>query len=156
MAKYGQNYTKGVRNIVESQSDAAKIAALKAQVAELQRIIGEKQVQLEFKDKIIELAEEVYGVDIKKNSNRSPPLVLATQRKVRLQTQQVLSDPFDKQTSHSSTIGQEDASRRAGGLFSTIDCSDQAGPSYPELHSHVRQTATTGNRKGPLSRAMQE
>src|SRR3954468_24710251 len=38
MAKYGQNYMKGVRTIVESQSDTAKIAALKAQVAELQRI----------------------------------------------------------------------------------------------------------------------
>ena len=66
MAKYGQNYMKGVRTIVESQSDTARIAALKAQVAELQRIIGEKQVQLEFKDKMIALAEEVYGVDIKK------------------------------------------------------------------------------------------
>src|SRR5438309_3938720 len=67
MAKYGQNYMKGVRTIVESKSHTAKIAALKAQVAELQRIIGEKQVQVEFKDKMIELAEEVYGVDIKKN-----------------------------------------------------------------------------------------
>jgi len=63
---------KGVRTIVESQSDTAKIAALKAQVAELQRIIGEKQVQLEFKDKIIELAEEVYGVDIKKKFEPKP------------------------------------------------------------------------------------
>jgi transposase len=72
MAKYGQNYMKGVRTIVESQSDTAKIAALKAQVAELQRIIGEKQVQLEFKDKIIELAEEVYGVDIKKKLELKP------------------------------------------------------------------------------------
>jgi hypothetical protein len=67
MATYGQHDTKRVRTIVESQSDTAKLAALKAQVAELQRIIREKQVQLEFKDKIIELAEEVYGVDIKKN-----------------------------------------------------------------------------------------
>ena len=77
MATYGQHYKKGVRTIVESQSDTAKLAALKAQIAELQRIIGEKQVQLEFKDKIIELAEEVYGVNIKKNWRRSHPLVLA-------------------------------------------------------------------------------
>jgi transposase len=72
MATYGQHYSKGVRTIVESQSDTAKLAALKAQVAELQRIIGEKQVQLEFKDKIIELAEEVYGVDIKKKFEAKP------------------------------------------------------------------------------------
>jgi transposase len=72
MAKYGQHYMKGVRTIVESQSDTEKIAGLKAQVAELQRIIGEKQVQLEFKDKIIGLAEEVYGVDIKKKFELKP------------------------------------------------------------------------------------
>jgi transposase len=72
LAKYGQHYKKGVRTIVESNSDTAKIAALKAQLAELQRIIGEKQVQLEFKDKIIELAEEVYGVDIKKKFEAKP------------------------------------------------------------------------------------
>ena len=72
MAKYGQHYMKRERTIVESQSDTVKIAALKAQVAELQRIIGEKQVQLEFKDKIIELAEEVYGVDIKKKLEPKP------------------------------------------------------------------------------------
>src|SRR3954451_8113792 len=72
MATYGQHYKKGVRTIVESQSDTAKLAALKAQIAELQRIIGEKQVQLEFKDKIIELAEEVYGVDIKKKLEPKP------------------------------------------------------------------------------------
>ena len=72
MVKYGQHYSKGVRTIVESQSDTAKLAALKAQVADLQRIIGEKQVQLEFKDKMIELAEEVYGVDIKKKFEAKP------------------------------------------------------------------------------------
>ena len=42
IAKYGQHYSKGVRTIVESQSDTTKLAALKAQVAELQRITLEK------------------------------------------------------------------------------------------------------------------
>jgi transposase-like protein len=72
MVKYGQNYMKGVRLIVESESDTARLAALKAKVAELERIIGQKQVQLDFKDKIIELAEETYGVDIKKKFDSTP------------------------------------------------------------------------------------
>src|SRR5206468_8455069 len=148
MVKYGQHYMKGVRTIVESQSDTAKITALRAQVAELQRIIGEKQVQLEFKDKIIDLAEEVYGVDIKKNSNRSPPLVLATQRKTKLQPQYVLQEPFDQQTSCSSAAGQKDAAGGAGGLFSAPDSSDPAGSSHPELPGHVRQTTAGRHRKG--------
>lgn len=66
LVKYGQNYMKGVRVIVESESDTAKLLALKAKVADLERIIGQKQVQLDFKDKMIDLAEETYGVDIKK------------------------------------------------------------------------------------------
>ena len=70
--KYGQNYMKGVRVIVESESDTAKLIALKAKVADLERIIGQKQVQLDFKDKMIDLAEETYGVDIKKKFERKP------------------------------------------------------------------------------------
>lgn len=64
--KYGNNHMKGVRTIVESESDTRKLIELKTKVAELERIIGQKQVQLDFKDKMIDLAEETYGVDIKK------------------------------------------------------------------------------------------
>ena len=39
---------------------------LKKKVAELERIIGQKQVLLDFKDKMIEIAEQTYGVKIKK------------------------------------------------------------------------------------------
>lgn len=63
---YGKNYMKGTRTIVEADSDTRKILDLKSKVAELEMLIGQKQVQLEFKDKMIELAEETYGVDIKK------------------------------------------------------------------------------------------
>jgi len=72
MVKYGQNYMKGVKTIVESESDTMQIATLKARLAELERIIGQKQVQLDFKEKMIELAEEVYGVDIKKKFASTP------------------------------------------------------------------------------------
>lgn len=70
--KYGRNYMKQERVIVESESDTEKIAALKAKVAELERIVGQKQVQLDFKDKMIELAEEFYSVDIKKKFDSKP------------------------------------------------------------------------------------
>lgn len=70
--KYGTNYMNGVRTIVESESDTRKILELKAKVAELERIIGQKQVQLDFKDKMIELAEEAYQVDIKKKFDMIP------------------------------------------------------------------------------------
>lgn len=47
-------------------SDSSKIDALQARIRELERIIGQKQIELEFKDKMIDLAEEQYQVDIKK------------------------------------------------------------------------------------------
>ena len=67
---------KGVKQIVESESDSKKIPALKDQVRELERIIGEKQVKLDFQEKMIELAENTYKVDIKKKFLANAPLVL--------------------------------------------------------------------------------
>jgi len=35
-------------------------------------MLGEKEVQLQFKDKMIEIAEEMYGIDIKKKLGTKP------------------------------------------------------------------------------------
>lgn len=64
--KYSRMRKKGVKQVVESKSDSKKIQALKDQVRELERIIGEKQIKLDFQEKMIEIAEKAYGVDIKK------------------------------------------------------------------------------------------
>ena len=70
--KYSQMRKKGVRQIVEAESDTRKILLLKEQVKELERIIGQKQVMIDFQDKMIELAEEEYEVDIKKKFGSNP------------------------------------------------------------------------------------
>lgn len=64
--KYSAMRKKGEKQIVESESDTRKLIELKEKIKELERIIGQKQIQLDFKDKMIELAEEEYKVDIKK------------------------------------------------------------------------------------------
>lgn len=64
--KFGSMKKKQERIIVESDSDTRQLLALKQKVADLERVVGQKQLQLDFKDKMIELAEETYGVDIKK------------------------------------------------------------------------------------------
>ena len=64
--KFGTMKNKKERLIVETDSDTKKLLELKKKVAELERIIGQKQIVIDFKDKMIELAEEAYGVDIKK------------------------------------------------------------------------------------------
>lgn len=72
MDKFGTMKDKQERIIVETASDAKQLLALKKKVAELERIIGQKQLLIDFKDKMIDLAEETYGVEIKKNFSTQP------------------------------------------------------------------------------------
>lgn len=64
--KFGLMKNKKERLIVETESDTRQLLELKKKIADLERSLGQKQVLLEFKDKMIEVAEEMYGVDIKK------------------------------------------------------------------------------------------
>ncbi len=64
--KYSVMAKKQVKQVVEAKSDTLKIKALEERIKELERIIGQKQLLLEFKDKMIEIAEATYNIDIKK------------------------------------------------------------------------------------------
>lgn len=64
--KYSIMVKKGVKQVVEAKSDTRKIKLLEERIKELERMVGKKQIALEFKDKMIEIAEETYGIDIKK------------------------------------------------------------------------------------------
>lgn len=64
--KYSRTRKKQERMVVEAKSDTRKIAVLKEKVRELERIVGQKQIQIDFFDKMIELAEQEYGIEIKK------------------------------------------------------------------------------------------
>ena len=64
--KFGAMKDKKERLIIETDSDTKQLLALKKKVAELEQIVGQKQIIIDFKDKMIDLAEEIYGVDIKK------------------------------------------------------------------------------------------
>lgn len=64
--KYSAMAKKQLKVVVEAKSDTQRIKALEERIKELERIVGQKQLLLEFKDKMIEIAEETYGVDIKK------------------------------------------------------------------------------------------
>ena len=55
-----------IRQVIEPMSDTQKIKELQAKIKELEQLVGQKQIQLEFKEKMIEIAEEMYKVDIKK------------------------------------------------------------------------------------------
>lgn len=59
---------KGIRQVVEPESDTRKLKELKERLTQLERLVGQKQIQLEFSQKMIELAEQKYGIEIKKNA----------------------------------------------------------------------------------------
>lgn len=72
LAKFGSMKEKKERLIVETESDTKELLSLKRKIAEMERIIGQKQILIDFKDKMIELAEQTYGVDIKKKFSTQP------------------------------------------------------------------------------------
>ena len=72
LLKYSSKYMKGVKTIVELESDTRKLLDLQAKIAELEQVIGQKQLMIEFQNKVIDLAEETYGVDIKKKLLNKP------------------------------------------------------------------------------------
>jgi transposase len=69
---YSNNHMKGVRTIVESESDTRKLIDQQQKIAELERIIGQKQLMIDFQAKMIELTEQEYGIDIKKKLEKKP------------------------------------------------------------------------------------
>jgi len=64
--RYSRKVKKGTRQIVEKKSQTKKIQALQARIKELERLVGIKQIQVEFSEKMLELGSEEVGFDIKK------------------------------------------------------------------------------------------
>jgi transposase-like protein len=64
--KYSAMRKKGLKMVVEAKSDTAKIQHLKQMLKDAEATVGQKQIMVDFLEKMIELAEEEYGVDIKK------------------------------------------------------------------------------------------
>lgn len=70
--KYSTMRKKGLKQVTEAKSDTRKLQQLKDQVIELERIIGQKQLMIDFQQKVIEMAEQEYRVDIKKKFGDKP------------------------------------------------------------------------------------
>lgn len=70
--KYGVNRENAVRMIIETESDTRELLELKKTKAELEQLIGQKQILIDFQQKMIDLAEETYGIDIKKKFSSEP------------------------------------------------------------------------------------
>lgn len=64
--KYSVHYHKATKVVIEMESESAKTARLQEKVAELERIVGKKQLEIDFLNKLLEIGSEELGIDIKK------------------------------------------------------------------------------------------
>jgi len=57
---------KGTVKVIQMESEAFRTKALLQRVAELERIVGQKQLEIDFLNKTFDLANEEIGYDLKK------------------------------------------------------------------------------------------
>ena len=65
--KYSINHQKGVVQVVQMESESQRTQALLKRVAELERVVGQKQLQLDFLEKLVEISSKELKIDLKKN-----------------------------------------------------------------------------------------
>ena len=67
---YSPHHKRETKQVIEMESEALKTKSLLAKVAELEGALGRKQLEIDFNNKLIELASEEIGYDIKKKHGR--------------------------------------------------------------------------------------
>lgn len=65
--KYSEYNNKSIQVVEMKDSQQYKIQDLENKVKELEQIIGRKQINIDYLEKMIDLAKENYDIDIKKN-----------------------------------------------------------------------------------------
>jgi hypothetical protein len=53
--------------VVQKDSEATKVLELQAKIAKLEQILGQKQLVIDFNEKLIEIASKELEIDLKKN-----------------------------------------------------------------------------------------
>lgn len=65
--QYSPHHQKGTNQVVQMESEEFRTQQLLKQIAELERSIGQKQLQIDYLEKLIAVSSEELKVDIKKN-----------------------------------------------------------------------------------------
>lgn len=65
--RYSEFQKRNITVVEMADSSTKKLKDLQKKVAELERIVGQKQLNIDYLEKMIELAKDELGLDIKKN-----------------------------------------------------------------------------------------
>lgn len=67
--KYSTYNKKSVKVVEMNESSTKKLKDFELRIKELEQIVGQKQLKIDYLEKMIELAKEEFNIDIKKNSD---------------------------------------------------------------------------------------
>jgi transposase-like protein len=70
--KYSSYNEKNVAVVEMKDSKTNRVQELEKKVKELEQIVGQKQIKIDYLEKMIDLAKEIYSIDLKKNSDTQP------------------------------------------------------------------------------------
>ena len=70
--KYSPQHQKGSVMVVQLESEASKTEVLMRRISELERALGQKQMIIDYQDKLIEVASEELDIDLKKSFAHKP------------------------------------------------------------------------------------
>ena len=79
--KFSTFNEKGFRVIEMKTSNIEKLKAFELKIKELEQAVGQKQIKIDYLEKMIDLAKDDLKIDIKKNYNTQPSIGLETIKK---------------------------------------------------------------------------
>lgn len=70
--KHSLYNSKGLKIVEMSESTTQKVKTLETKIADLERLLGKKLIQIDFLETTLEVLKEEHGIDFKKKSNTPP------------------------------------------------------------------------------------
>ena len=70
--KYSKDHSPGTIQVVQMESESQKTKLYQQRIAELERIVGQKQMEIDFLNKLVEISSQELGLDLKKNFGTKP------------------------------------------------------------------------------------
>ena len=70
--KYSAYNKRRIKVVEMASSSKEKLKELQKKISDLERVVGQKQLNIDFLEKMIEIAKNEYGIDIKKNFGTPP------------------------------------------------------------------------------------
>jgi transposase len=69
---YSKDRQRGTIQVIQMESDVYKLKALNQHVATLEQVVGRKQMEIDYLEKLLEIASKELGIDLKKKFDSRP------------------------------------------------------------------------------------